>query len=114
MATEIQFLLKYSSLLPGIIVTNSYSVFGLGSGDIWIENPQCTGNENNIFDCRTSPSLGSRKISTVCNHFEDVGIRCYSDNRSPTTSKHSVYINSQEYYDLIDLHTLVIAVHNYY
>jgi hypothetical protein len=40
--------------------------YGAGSGDIWMDNVQCTGSEATLFDC-------PRAIGSDCSHNEDVG-----------------------------------------
>lgn len=45
--------------------------FGEGTGDIWLDDVQCTGNEQSIHDCRHK-AYGS----TSCSHKEDVGVIC--------------------------------------
>ena len=47
------------------------SRFGRGTGQIWMDNLRCTGNETNIGDC---PFLGWG--SHNCVHYEDAGVRC--------------------------------------
>jgi hypothetical protein len=45
--------------------------YGEGTGIIWLNNLQCTGNEENIFDCQVQDEAGS-----VPNHQYDVGVIC--------------------------------------
>jgi len=42
-----------------------------GTGQIWLDDVQCTGNEERIINC-PSNNIGSHN----CAHFEDVGINC--------------------------------------
>ncbi|XP_077978778.1 scavenger receptor cysteine-rich domain-containing protein DMBT1-like [Glandiceps talaboti] len=44
--------------------------FGKGSGQIWMTNVGCTGNENSLLEC--SHSTGT----TSCSHDNDVGVIC--------------------------------------
>ncbi|KAJ8027177.1 Deleted in malignant brain tumors 1 protein [Holothuria leucospilota] len=45
--------------------------FGEGTGQIWLDDVQCTGNETNLLQC-TSRILGIHN----CGHGEDAGVRC--------------------------------------
>ena len=42
-----------------------------GTGQIWLDNVNCVGNETRLIDCPANP-LGSHD----CGHFEDAGVRC--------------------------------------
>ena len=52
-------------------VALSRASFGAGSGQIWLDNVACTGNERRLIDCTANP-LGSHN----CQHSEDAGVRC--------------------------------------
>ena len=56
---------------PGAVRVDSYATFGQGSGPIWMDDLQCTGNETNIDLC-TFPGFGIEN----CNHYEDAGVVC--------------------------------------
>ena len=45
--------------------------FGQGNGTIWLDDVQCEGHENYLFQCPAA-DFGDHN----CAHFEDVGIRC--------------------------------------
>ena len=45
--------------------------FGEGSGQIWMDNVNCTGLESSLIECPQN-ILGSHN----CGHSEDAGVRC--------------------------------------
>lgn len=47
------------------------AAFGQGSGEIILNDVECSGTENSLASC-ASNGLGVNN----CNHFEDAGIRC--------------------------------------
>lgn len=50
-----------------------------GTGQIWLDNVQCTGTESRLIDCRAN-AVGAHN----CVHIEDAGVRC-----QPSTSKNN-------------------------
>ena len=46
-------------------------VFGAGSDQIWLDEVQCFGLEDQLLDCNSS-DVGVHD----CSHFEDAGVRC--------------------------------------
>ena len=44
-------------------------MWGQGSGSIWMDNVDCTGNELSLFDCSFTESHD-------CSHGEDVAVEC--------------------------------------
>ena len=58
--------------------------FGSGSGQIWLDNVGCTGNESCLLSC-ANLGIGSHN----CGHFEDVAIFC-SGARNTTTDCSSI------------------------
>ena len=47
------------------------TVFGEGTGKIWLDNVQCTGSERALINC-TANSSGNNS----CTHGQDAGVRC--------------------------------------
>ena len=43
--------------------------FGAGSGPIFFEDVECTGNETSLLNCTYEPATG-------CDHNDDVGVHC--------------------------------------
>ena len=51
--------------------------FGQGTGQIVLDDVQCTGSENKLLACSSAPLL---KVSSNCDHFDDAGVRCEGIN----------------------------------
>ena len=69
----------------GAIEAPLRAAFGQGTGTIWIDNVQCTGNENYLSEC---PHIGWGVHN--CLHSEDAGVRC---NRTSTyIHTYTIYI----------------------
>uniref|UniRef100_A0A3Q3CPF4 SRCR domain-containing protein n=1 Tax=Haplochromis burtoni TaxID=8153 RepID=A0A3Q3CPF4_HAPBU len=49
--------------------------FGAGTGQIWLDNVTCSGNENSLTECQHS-AFGSKK----CGHDKDAGVICSGTN----------------------------------
>ena len=49
----------------------SRAAFGPGTGPIWLDDVQCVGDEDSIFDCLSRPP-GEHN----CGHFEDASVGC--------------------------------------
>ena len=50
--------------------------FKSGTGQIWLDDIQCTGSETSLEDC-SHPGWGVHN----CGHHEDVGIECTTGGR---------------------------------
>ena len=55
----------------GEALLNAY--FGQGTGQIVLDDVQCTGSENKLLACSSAPLL---KVSSNCDHYDDAGVRC--------------------------------------
>ncbi|KAJ8043107.1 Galectin-3-binding protein B [Holothuria leucospilota] len=67
----------------GSVITYKNAFFGEGSGLIWSNELQCTGNESLLSECKSQP------LELDCNHGQDVGILCEAE-------KSTFYTNSSE------------------
>ena len=66
--------LQYTVMYTGAVITTTTtgSVYGLGSGPIFLADVHCSGTETTLLDCRHAAiSLG-----TLCTHNRDVGVKC--------------------------------------
>ena len=56
-----------------------------GTGQIWLDNVQCVGNETRLIDCPAN-QLGVHN----CMHFEDAGVNCQVAVISTCTSQDAI------------------------
>ena len=54
------------------MVAYSAAHFGMGSGPIFLDCLQCSGNEQSLLDCPTFTDLGLHS----CDHYMDAGVKC--------------------------------------
>ncbi|NXD18490.1 DMBT1 protein, partial [Nothocercus nigrocapillus] len=55
------------------------SLFGQGSGPIWLDGVSCLGTEATLYECRAKP-LGQH----ACNHVEDASVTCTGISNTST------------------------------
>nr|XP_054769564.1 deleted in malignant brain tumors 1 protein-like [Lytechinus pictus] len=65
---------------PGVEGAFSGAAFGEGTGDIILDNVECTGEEWSIFNCPHN-GLGVHN----CSHADDAGVRCSLSNEENVT-----------------------------
>lgn len=58
---------------PGALNATHGAFYGVGDGEIWLDEIRCTGNELSLLACR-------RGMSNVhkCSHYQDAGVVCLS------------------------------------
>ena len=59
----------------GASVAHKSAHFGQGTGIIWFDDVQCTGSEENLYDC-TNAGVGIHN----CGHTKDAGVTCECNN----------------------------------
>ncbi|XP_053383319.1 deleted in malignant brain tumors 1 protein-like [Mercenaria mercenaria] len=75
-ATVVCSMLGYKREGTIVNVVNGTSTYGTGSGKVIIDELECTGNENDIADCKSRPWF-----INSCTHLHDVGVKCGSSVR---------------------------------
>ena len=73
-ATLSNTLFQYQSTSLHVGAYPQYYRYGSGSGPIWLNGYQCTGNETSIFDCPIS--YNSNDGLYYCNHNNDAELFC--------------------------------------
>jgi len=68
------------------VIGNTY---GEGSGNIWLDDLGCTGNENALEDC---PHSGWGAGNSYCGHYEDVAIECDSPLTTAANGSHIIHV----------------------
>ena len=74
-----------------------FASFGVGIGQIWLDEVACTGNESRLIDCPANP-LGLHN----CVHDEDAGVRCL----------HQVAISKLVYMHLFCISYIILIMHD--
>ena len=59
----------------------SLAFFGQGTGAIWLDNVECTGNETRLYDCQNT-GIGVHN----CSHIEDGGVRCLTECKQQSST----------------------------
>ena len=59
-------------ITAGALAFSSPSPFGAGNGPIYLDNVNCTGNEQTLASCPHPDPVGEHN----CGHDEDAGVRC--------------------------------------
>lgn len=71
-STEARVVCRSLGYKEGTVFKGPQHNFGPGTGDILLDDIRCTGNEDSLFNCKLTRSIGDHN----CNHDEDVGVRC--------------------------------------
>ena len=60
----------------GAVAAKTSAFFGRGQGRVWLNEVQCTGDENSLMECRNS-GWGMN----YCSHYEDAGVMCTTGDK---------------------------------
>jgi len=63
--------------------------FGAGSGQIWLDDVQCVGNETSIADCQHNGWSNHN-----CTHSDDVSVSCSAGIVTHSSQFEQKYLNS--------------------
>ena len=69
-----------------MLISCRFAHFSNGTGQIWIDNVQCVGNESSIGQCQFR-GWGIHN----CSHQEDVGVRC-APGKSHVSSNSYIHV----------------------
>ena len=71
--------------------------FGQGTGQIVLDDVQCSGSENQLLACTSAPIL---TVSSNCDHSDDAGVRCEGMHNTNDTVQAHCYVTqfSRKYY----------------
>ena len=61
-----------TTLFPDAVEAFRGSIFGYGTGPIFLDSLDCSGTENSLIDCDRYAGLGLHS----CDHSEDAGVSC--------------------------------------
>ena len=72
---------------PDAIIAPGSARFGTGSGQIWLDDVNCQGNETSILYC------GHRGWGiNNCRHYEDASVVCYGPGSRGKSTKHAFFV----------------------
>ena len=75
-----------------LICTDSVALggayFGMGTGDILLDNVGCRGIESSLLECNTNP-IG--QPDGGCDHSEDAGVKCQGIQMEPIVLMRNTY-----------------------
>ena len=61
----------FSILCRGFYIARGNGFYGAGTGQVWLDDVTCHGNETSLLQCKKNPwGQGN------CRHREDVGVDC--------------------------------------